>query len=147
MLCLVAIPRSWRPMRWPCAVPRPWSRRSRRLNSCAWNWASPETYCFSSRHGPRLVTDPKELNLSRLKDLLTGCVLGAALTAAIAVFAAGQITDPLKLSPQYYTLRIDNPSVRVYEYRLDPGQKEVMHTHLPGVVFSLSDAHLKVTMP
>ena len=83
--------------------------------------------------------------MSRVKDLMIGAVLGAAATAAIVAFAAGQTLDPLKLSPQYYTLRVDNPRVRVYEYRLPPGQKEVMHSHLPGVVFALSDATIKVT--
>ena len=85
--------------------------------------------------------------MSRAKDLLIGCVLGVVATAAIAAFAAEQTMDPLKLSPQYYTLRIDNPRVRVFEYRLPPGQQEVMHSHLPGVVFALSDATIKVTLP
>jgi hypothetical protein len=85
--------------------------------------------------------------MSRLKDLMTGAALGAVATATIAAFAAEQTMDPVKLSPQYYTLRVDNPRVRVYEYRLPPGQKEVMHSHLPGVVFALSDATIKLTMP
>ena len=85
--------------------------------------------------------------MSRVKDLMIGAALGAAATAVIAAFAAEQTMDPAKLSPQYYTLRIDNPRVRVYEYRLPPGQKEVMHSHLPGVVFALSDATIQVTLP
>jgi hypothetical protein len=85
--------------------------------------------------------------MSRVRDLMMGAVLGAVSTAAIVAFAAEQNLDPLKLSPQYYTLRVDNARVRVYEYRLPPGQKEVMHSHLPGVVFALSDATLKVTLP
>jgi beta-alanine degradation protein BauB len=85
--------------------------------------------------------------MSRAKDLMLGAVLGAVSTAAIVAFAAEQNMDPLKLSPQYYTMRIDNPRLRVYEYRLPPGQKEVMHSHQPGVVFSLSDATLRITQP
>jgi hypothetical protein len=85
--------------------------------------------------------------MSRVKDLLIGSVLGAVSTAAIMAFAAEQSMDPVKLSPQYYTVRIDNPRVRVYEYRLPPGQKEVMHSHLPGVVFALSDSTIKMTLP
>jgi hypothetical protein len=85
--------------------------------------------------------------MSRFKDLMTGAALGVAATAVIAAFAAEQTMDPVKLSPQYYTLRIDNPHVRVYEYRLPPGQKEVMHSHLPGVVFALSDATIEVRLP
>lgn len=85
--------------------------------------------------------------MSRLKDLMIGTVLGAVSTAAIVAFAAEKTMDPVQLSPQYYTVRIDNPRVRVYEYRLQPGQKEVRHSHLPGVVFTLSDATLKMTLP
>ena len=59
--------------------------------------------------------------MSRVKDLMIGAVLGAASTAAIVAFAAEQSMDPVKLSPQYYTMRVDNPRVRVYEYRLPPG--------------------------
>ena len=85
--------------------------------------------------------------MSRLKDVLLGSVLGALSTAAIVAIAAEQTMDPVKLSPQYYKVRIDNPRVRVLEYRLQPGQKEVMHSHPPGVVFALSDATIKVTLP
>lgn len=85
--------------------------------------------------------------MSRVKDLMIGSVLGAVSTAAIVAFAAEQTMDPVKLSPQYYTVRIDNPRVRVYEYLLKPGQKEVMHSHLPGVVFTLSDATIRMTLP
>ncbi len=85
--------------------------------------------------------------MSRVKDLMLGAVLGAVSTAAIVAFAAEQTMDSVRLSPQYYTMRVDNPRVRVYEYRLPPGHKEVMHSHLPGVVFALSDATLKITQP
>ena len=85
--------------------------------------------------------------MSRIKDLMVGSVVGALSTVAIVAFAAEQNMDPLKLSPQYYTIRIDNPRVRVYQYRLKPGQQEVMHSHLSGVVFALTDATLKVTLP
>jgi hypothetical protein len=86
--------------------------------------------------------------MPRIKDLAIGAVLGAVVSAAaFMAFAGEQTMDPLKLSPQYYTLRIDNPRVRVYEYRLPAGQQEVMHSHLPGVVIGLSEATLKITQP
>jgi quercetin dioxygenase-like cupin family protein len=85
--------------------------------------------------------------MSRVKDLMIGSALGALATSAIVAFAGAQTMDPVKLSPQYYTVRIDNPQLRVYEYRLPPGQREVMHSHLPGVVIALSDATLKITLP
>ena len=76
--------------------------------------------------------------MSRVKDLMMGRGVGCRRALALVAFATEQNLDPLKLSPQYYTLRVDNARVRVYEYRLPPGQKEVMHSHLPGVVFALS---------
>lgn len=48
--------------------------------------------------------------------------------------------DPLKLSPQYYKVPVDNEHVRVLEYRLKPGQKEPMHSHPCGVVYNLTGA-------
>jgi hypothetical protein len=30
--------------------------------------------------------------------------------------------DPVKISPQYYTIRLENDRVRVLEYRLKPGE-------------------------
>ena len=53
--------------------------------------------------------------------------------------------DPVKLSPQYYNVPVDNEFVRVLEYRLKPGQKEPMHSHPCGVVYYLTGAKFKVT--
>jgi quercetin dioxygenase-like cupin family protein len=48
--------------------------------------------------------------------------------------------DPVKLSPRYYKVAVDNQYVRVLEYRLKPGQKEVLHSHPCGVVYYLTGA-------
>jgi len=53
--------------------------------------------------------------------------------------------DPVKLSPKYYEIPVNNEFVRVLEYRLKPGQKEPMHSHPCGVVYYLTDAKWKVT--
>jgi quercetin dioxygenase-like cupin family protein len=53
--------------------------------------------------------------------------------------------EPAKLSPQYYTIHVDNELVRVLEYRLKPGQKEPMHSHPCGVVYYLTRAKWRVT--
>ena len=52
--------------------------------------------------------------------------------------------DPVKLSPQYYKVHVDNDAVRVLEYRLKPGQKEAMHSHPCGVVYNLSGAKWRI---
>ena len=71
-----------------------------------------------------------------------GMVLGAFATAA-----AGQekTLDPVKVMPKYYTVRLENDRVRVLEYRLEPGAKEVMHSHLPGRVYVMADASFRST--
>lgn len=77
-----------------------------------------------------------------------GAALGAAGMAALVVVAADSpIMDPVKISPQYYTVRVDNDRVRVYEWRLKPGEKETMHSHPDGVLIILADATIKSTSP
>lgn len=55
--------------------------------------------------------------------------------------------DPVKLSPQFYKVLIDNDEVRVLEYHLKPGEKEPMHSHPRGFVYYLADAKFRVSFP
>ena len=55
--------------------------------------------------------------------------------------------DPVKTSPQYYKVLLENDQVRVLEYHLKPGEKEAMHSHMTGVVYALSGGKLKFTYP
>src|SRR5512134_1283168 len=81
--------------------------------------------------------------MRRLTYLAVGVALGA-----FSVSAAGRMTtqDPVKLSPQYYSVRFENGRVRVLEYRLKPGEKEAMHSHPQGVVYVLGDATFRTTL-
>jgi hypothetical protein len=85
--------------------------------------------------------------MKRYRDVAIGIVIGVAAAVAFAAFADSPSLDPLKLSPQYYTLRLDNDCVRVLEYRLKPGQKEVMHSHAKRVLIALGDATIRSTSP
>ena len=80
----------------------------------------------------------------RLVYLIAGIVLGAA-----AVSAGGRMItqDPVKVSPQFYTLRFENDRVRVLEYRLRPGEKEAVHTHSPGIVYVTADSTIRSARP
>jgi beta-alanine degradation protein BauB len=82
--------------------------------------------------------------MRRSVHLAIGIVLGA-----FAVSAAGRVTtqDPVKVSPQYYTVRFENDRVRVLEYWLKPGEKEATHSHPPGVVYVLGDATIRSVRP
>ena len=55
--------------------------------------------------------------------------------------------DPVKTSPQYYKVLLENDQVLVLEYRLKAGEKEAMHSHPAGVVYVLSGAKLKFSFP
>jgi len=85
--------------------------------------------------------------MKQWSSLAVGMVLGACAMAAAGQGAAQPTLDPLKLSPQYYSLRFENDRVRVLEYRLKPGEKEVMHSHPPGVVYAMADATTRTTLP
>jgi quercetin dioxygenase-like cupin family protein len=75
---------------------------------------------------------------------ICGSIFGA--TAAIATLAIAQPEmDPLKLSPQLYTARLENDRVRVYEYRIKPGVKEPMHSHPHGLVYVLAGGKIRST--
>src|SRR6266480_5235343 len=67
------------------------------------------------------------------------------LLSAVCIAASAQ--DPVKMSPQYYKVLLENDQVRVLEYRLKPGEKEAMHSHPTGVVYVLSGAKLKFSFP
>jgi quercetin dioxygenase-like cupin family protein len=61
--------------------------------------------------------------------------------------AAAHGQDPVKTSPNYYKVLLENDQVRVLEWRLKPGEKEAMHSHPPGVVYELSPSKLRITSP
>ena len=49
----------------------------------------------------------------------------ASLLSVICIVAFAQ--DPVKTSPQFYKVLLENDQVRVIEYRLKAGEKEAMH--------------------
>ena len=65
----------------------------------------------------------------------------------LAICMAASAQDPVKTSPQYYKVLLENEQVRVLEYRLKPGEKEPMHSHPAGVVHVLSGGTLKFSYP
>lgn len=75
-----------------------------------------------------------------LQTILFCCLVTVPLSSISA-------QDPVKLSPQYYKVLVDNDEVRVLEFRFKPGDKEPMHSHARGFVYALTDAKLKITFP
>jgi quercetin dioxygenase-like cupin family protein len=78
------------------------------------------------------------------RTFIATLIAAAGVTTAEAQTAT---TDPVKLSPQYYTVKSENDRARVLEYRLKPGEKEVMHSHPPYVVYFFGPAKLRATGP
>lgn len=87
--------------------------------------------------------------MKRFAYLMAGIFLGSLITTvAFAVssgISASQDLDPVKVSPQYYKVLLDNDQVRVLEYRLKPGEKERMHSHPSGIVYIFGDAKMRTT--
>jgi beta-alanine degradation protein BauB len=75
--------------------------------------------------------------MKTLARLVVLCVCGVTAYAQ----------DPVKTSPQYYKVLLENDRVRVIEYHLKPGEKEPMHSHSAGVIYLLSGAKLRFTFP
>jgi beta-alanine degradation protein BauB len=84
--------------------------------------------------------------MKRFKVVATGLAGGAATVGIYVALADSPSMGPVKLSPQHYTVRLDNDCVRVLEYRLKPGQKEILHSHPKGVVIALADATVRTTL-
>jgi len=81
--------------------------------------------------------------------LIAGIAIGALLATIAFAISSRKTTlqDPVKQSPQYYKVLLENEQVRVVEYRLKPGEKEPMHTHTAGVVYVFADARMRASYP
>jgi quercetin dioxygenase-like cupin family protein len=81
--------------------------------------------------------------------LIAGMAIGALLATIGFAISSPRATaqDPVKQSPQYYKVLLENDQVRVLEYRLKPGEKEPMHTHTSGLLYIFGDAKMRTTYP
>src|SRR5437588_13029236 len=75
-----------------------------------------------------------------MKTIILMSILAVLCTTAHA-------QDPVKESPQYYKVLLENDQVRDLEDRMKAGRKEAMHSHPAGVVYVLSRAKLKFSYP
>jgi len=64
--------------------------------------------------------------------------------AALAAQSAEEI-DPVDVSPDRFTVLLENEHVRVLEYTLEPGQRDDWHTHPPKVSYVVSPGTLRIT--
>ena len=81
--------------------------------------------------------------MQRIAYFLVGSILGAFIGAAALHAAQTKAHDAVEISPDLYTVRLDNDRVRVLDYHLKPGQTERMHTHMSGVAYVVSGAKIR----
>jgi quercetin dioxygenase-like cupin family protein len=67
------------------------------------------------------------------------------LSAVTAAQQPPDHIDPALVSPDKYTVLLENEHVRVLEYQILPGEKEAWHTHPPKVAYILSGGKLRIT--
>lgn len=83
--------------------------------------------------------------MKRLGYFLCGSLAGAAVAVAALQAAQAPVRDAVEVSPQMYTVRLDNDRVRVLDYHLKPGQSEALHSHHPGVAYVITSARVRTT--
>ena len=82
--------------------------------------------------------------ISLLCSLLTACNQNAEKPTN-AVTNNSDI-DALKASPENFKLLLENDHIRVLEYTLKPGTKDLTHTHPPKSSYIVSGGKLKVNL-
>jgi hypothetical protein len=79
--------------------------------------------------------------------LVLGVVAGVASSTLIAQRTADAFPDAVKADPRHYTVSFENDVVRFVRAKYGPGEKSVMHRHLPGCVIFLTDQTFNFTLP
>ena len=67
-------------------------------------------------------------------------ILSVATGAALA-------QDVVKVAPETHVVLLENAEVRVLSVLIKPGEKVAIHSHPRNVVYYLSDARIRLTLP
>ena len=86
-----------------------------------------------------------------MRNLMIGVVLGATLGVAAATVVAQRSADTypdaVTADPKHYSVSFENDVARLLRVKYGPGEKSVMHRHLPGCVVFLTDQTFNFTIP
>ena len=86
-----------------------------------------------------------------MRNLMIGFVLGATLSGASVVLVAQRrfdtFPDAVTADPKHYSVSFENDVARFLRVKYAPGDKSVMHRHLPGCVIFLTDQTMNFTLP
>jgi hypothetical protein len=86
-----------------------------------------------------------------MRNLMIGLVVGAALGAVSATVVAQRradsYPDAVTADPKHYRVAFENDVARFIRASYGPGEKSVMHRHLPGCTIFLTDQTMNFTIP
>ncbi len=80
-----------------------------------------------------------------MKSKITIVIFVLALSAYTTAQQKPDHIEVTEVSPDIYTVLLENEHVRVLEYLIEPGEKEAWHTHPPKVSYIISGGTLRIT--
>ena len=79
--------------------------------------------------------------------LAIGVVIGVGSSTVIAQRGQKTFPDAVTADPKHYSISFENDVARFLRVKYGPGEKSVMHRHLPGCVIFLTDQTFNFTVP
>jgi hypothetical protein len=79
--------------------------------------------------------------------LTAGIALGAISATLVAQRRADSYPDAVTADPKHYRVAFENDVARFIRASYGPGEKSVMHRHLPGCTIFLTDQTMNFTIP
>ena len=79
--------------------------------------------------------------------LTLGTILGTVSATVVAQRGAGTYPDAVTADPKHYRIAFENDVARFIRASYAPGEKSVMHRHLPGCTIFLTDQTMNFTVP
>ena len=82
-----------------------------------------------------------------LIGLALGSVIGAVSATLVAQRSADSYPDAVTADPKHYRIAFENDVARFIRASYAPGDKSVMHRHLPGCTIFLTDQTMNFVVP
>jgi hypothetical protein len=85
-----------------------------------------------------------------MRNLIIGLLVGTTLgfgTSTLRAQRRAAFPDAVTADPKHYSVSFENDVARFLRVRYGPGEKSVMHRHLPGCVIFLTDQAFNFTVP
>lgn len=82
-----------------------------------------------------------------LLGVAMGTILGVGATSLLAQRGATKFPDAVAADPKHYVVAFENDVARFLRVKYGPGERSVMHRHLPGCVVFLTEQTFNFTIP